>query len=112
MQASGIIDYQAPWHASARCKETTGSVTRLFFSEDYNEIFRARRICEACNVRRECLSAAIARKEHHGVWGGELMRNGRPREPRRVGRPPLVQRLPIFADEVPFPPELDSVGDG
>ncbi len=106
MQIRGIVDYPAEWHAYARCKETTGSVTRLFFSEDYNEIFRARRICETCNVQSECLAAAIARKEHHGVWGGQLMRNGQPREPKRVGRPPKIQRLPIFADEVPFPPDL------
>ena len=30
----------------------------------------AKRICGGCEVREECLSAALERHESHGVWGG------------------------------------------
>jgi len=30
----------------------------------------ARRICDACPVRRQCLDHAIAANEQHGIWGG------------------------------------------
>lgn len=30
----------------------------------------ARRICEACPVRSQCLEHAIAANEAHGIWGG------------------------------------------
>ena len=30
----------------------------------------ARRICEACEIRAECLAWAIRTHETHGVWGG------------------------------------------
>jgi WhiB family transcriptional regulator, redox-sensing transcriptional regulator len=31
---------------------------------------RAKAICAACPVRKDCLDYAIATHEPHGVWGG------------------------------------------
>jgi WhiB family redox-sensing transcriptional regulator len=33
-------------------------------------IAEARRVCYSCPVRVECLEAAIANREPHGMWGG------------------------------------------
>jgi WhiB family transcriptional regulator, redox-sensing transcriptional regulator len=31
---------------------------------------RAKAICSACSVRKDCLDYAVATHEPHGVWGG------------------------------------------
>jgi WhiB family redox-sensing transcriptional regulator len=31
---------------------------------------RAREICAACSVRRDCLDYALRIREPHGIWGG------------------------------------------
>ncbi|MBO0804776.1 MAG: WhiB family transcriptional regulator [Nocardiopsaceae bacterium] len=31
---------------------------------------QAQRICERCQVRRECLEYAMANSQVHGIWGG------------------------------------------
>ncbi|MBX6370704.1 MAG: WhiB family transcriptional regulator [Acidothermus sp.] len=48
----------------------------LFFAESLDEIEAAKALCRRCPVRRECLEAALARREACGVWGGELLENG------------------------------------
>jgi len=49
----------------------------LFFSEDPGEQDLARRICQGCPSRWECLAGALERAEPCGVWGGELLDRGR-----------------------------------
>jgi WhiB family redox-sensing transcriptional regulator len=48
----------------------------------------AKALCATCRHAVECLAMALARDEPDGVWGGELLRDGRviPAYPR-PGRP-------------------------
>ena len=44
---------------------------------------RAKAVCKACPVRRECLQFALATRQSYGVWGGMSERE------RRVARMPV-----------------------
>ena len=73
---------------SARCADGEGSLVRLFFSDQLDEIARARAICRECPVMEACLEGALEREEPWGVWGGELIANGAIlANKRRRGRP-------------------------
>lgn len=81
------------WRVHARCAEGTGQLTALFFSEALDDIARAKAFCGGCTVQDECLSAALDRREPWGVWGGELIANGKVlANKRRRGRPPKHPR--------------------
>ncbi len=80
------------WAALARCSTGTGTMIDLFFSEQIDDINRAKAFCLGCEVRDACLDAAIDNVEPWGVWGGELFLNGKIlAEKRRRGRPPKVR---------------------
>ena len=82
------------WRLEARCRDGAASLTALFFSEQLDDIARAKRFCAPCPVREECLAVAIAAREPWSVWGGELFVNGKVVAQRRQrGRPPKVPRL-------------------
>jgi WhiB family redox-sensing transcriptional regulator len=104
------IEFEAtnePWRSEGRCVDGAGTMTALFFSDDLHDIARAKAICAKCTVSVECLNGAIERQEPWGVWGGELLLNGRiVINKRGRGRPPKVPRAPLVVDEVPIPPEL------
>ena len=70
-------DERETWRLEARCADGTGQLTALFFSEALDDIARAKAFCAGCDVREACLEAAVARREPWGVWGGELLVNGR-----------------------------------
>jgi WhiB family redox-sensing transcriptional regulator len=94
----------AALRSRARCRDGNGTLTHLFFSEDLYDIARAKAICRRCAVRELCLAGALERQEPWGVWGGELLSNGRivvNKRPR--GRPPRVPRPELVVDEVPVP---------
>jgi WhiB family redox-sensing transcriptional regulator len=77
-----------PW-ADARCRDGTGSLTDLFFSDQIPDIARAKAICAGCTLTEACLEGAIERREPWGVWGGNLFANGRIlAQKRKRGRPP------------------------
>ena len=79
------------WQELARCNDGSGSMTELFFSEQLDDIARAKQFCRACPVQAECLDAALERREPWGVWGGELLANGKVlAQKRKRGRPPKV----------------------
>jgi WhiB family redox-sensing transcriptional regulator len=95
-----------PW-AKARCRDGHGTLTHLFFSDEVLEIARAKAICAKCPLRTECLDAALERLEPWGVWGGQLIANGRVVAHKRPrGRPPKHPRPELVVDEVPIPPHL------
>lgn len=98
------------WWAQARCNDTAGSLSGLFFSEELQDIAAAKRICALCPVMEECLAGALARREPWGVWGGQLFRNGRIlATKRRRGRPPKVARPEDELPQVPVPEALSEV---
>ena len=76
---------------TAACRSASSELTALFFSEDFEDLARAKSICARCPVARDCLADALARGEPAGVWGGKELRNGvvRPVH-RRRGRPGKV----------------------
>lgn len=93
--------------APARCADGNGTLTHLFFSDDATMIARAKAICSKCRLTASCLGGALDRAEPWGVWGGELVENGRVvlnKRPR--GRPPKHPRPLLVVDEVPIPPHL------
>ncbi len=97
----------APDWSTARCRDGNGTLTHLFFSDDLLTIARAKAICSKCHLRAECLGEALDRQEPWGVWGGELIENGRivlHKRPR--GRPPKHPRPALVVEEVPIPPHL------
>ncbi len=48
----------------------------LWFAEAPADLERAKTLCAACPVRRQCLAAALERAEPLGVWGGEILDRG------------------------------------
>jgi WhiB family redox-sensing transcriptional regulator len=87
--------------AGPRCADGSGTLTPLFFSDDLVDIGRAKAICTKCALRDNCLSDAIHREEPWGVWGGELLLNGRIVTSKRAcGRPPKHPRPPLVIDEL------------
>jgi WhiB family redox-sensing transcriptional regulator len=89
----GGDEQREAWRLEARCADGTGQLTALFFSEALDDIARAKAFCAGCAVRDDCRQAAVARREPWGVWGGELLVNGRViANKRRRGRPPKHPR--------------------
>ncbi|HMC40022.1 MAG TPA: WhiB family transcriptional regulator [Acidimicrobiales bacterium] len=73
----------------ARCRDGAGSMVPLFFSEQLDDIARAKAICALCPVIEPCLAGAVERREPWGVWGGQLFANGKILAfKRKRGRPP------------------------
>lgn len=71
--SSGVLTED--WYLEAACR---GPSSQWFFpppagerrdERDEREAL-AKAVCAACGVRRDCLDAAIERREAHGIWGG------------------------------------------
>ena len=93
--------------AKPRCADGNGTLTHLFFSDIPLDTARAKAICSKCTLAEDCLAGALDRAEPWGVWGGELVENGRivaNKRPR--GRPPKHPRPAVIIDEVLIPPHL------
>ena len=64
------------WQVKAACRGPQG--TAMFFppsnferkDEKEDRESKAKAICQACLVKKECLQYAVAIKELHGIWGG------------------------------------------
>ncbi len=55
------------WQAEALCAQTD---PEAFFPEKGGSTREAKRVCESCTVRAECLEYALAHDERFGIWGG------------------------------------------
>jgi WhiB family transcriptional regulator, redox-sensing transcriptional regulator len=72
--------------------------SRLWFAERPADLELAKAYCQPCPVRVLCLEGALARREPHGVWGGEIFEQGRitarkaprGRPPQQSGRTPCI----------------------
>lgn len=49
----------------------------LWFAEFPDDLERAKALCGTCPVRGDCLAGALRRGEPCGVWGGEIVQQGR-----------------------------------
>ena len=95
------------WEALASCAEADVVTASWFFSDEIDEIARAKRICAACPVVEDCLETALRHGEQWGVWGGQLFVSGRiVAQKRRRGRPPKVARPEDQLPHVPIPERL------
>jgi WhiB family redox-sensing transcriptional regulator len=62
------------WMARGNCAEESPG---MFFPSDGVGVEVARRICETCPVKAECLEHALLNRIDHGVWGGASERERR-----------------------------------
>lgn len=84
--------------AAARCRDGAATMVGLFFSEQLDDIARAKAICRQCALQAPCLEGALERAEPWGVWGGQLFANGRVLAfKRKRGRPPKSERAQLTA---------------
>ena len=60
-------DTALAWQADALCAQTD---PEAFFPEKGGSTREAKRICQGCEVRDECLEYALAHDERFGIWGG------------------------------------------
>lgn len=66
------------WMGSAACR---GEDTELFYPEGVDDrsatesqYRHAKKICDTCTEKNECLKDALDRDERYGMWGGESPR--------------------------------------
>lgn len=60
----------------------------LWFAETPADLERAKSLCADCPLRTMCLQGALERREPWGVWGGEILDQGRVIAHKRArGRP-------------------------
>ena len=76
------------WQASALCAQVDPEV---FFPDKGGSTKEAKRICQGCEVRSECLEYALEREERFGVWGGLSERERRAK--RGVHDAALLRRI-------------------
>ncbi len=70
------------WMRDAKCR---GIDPAEFFPSDGLGVDHARRVCDDCPVRAECLEYALEFRIEHGVWGGASERERRRILRRRRG---------------------------
>ena len=98
------------WWAHARCNDGSGRLAEMFFSEELQDIARAKHICATCPALIPCLEGALERREPWGVWGGQLFLNGKIlATKRRRGRPPKLPRPEDQLPDIPIPEHLQGV---
>jgi WhiB family redox-sensing transcriptional regulator len=69
------------WQERALCAQTD---PEAFFPEKGGSTREAKRICQSCEVRAECLEYALAHDERFGIWGGMSERERRKLRKRAV----------------------------
>ena len=62
--------------ADARCRDGAASMLNMFFSEQLDDIRRAKAICQTCPIMDACLDGAVSRREPWGVWVASSLPTG------------------------------------
>lgn len=60
-------DENLAWQADSLCAQTD---PEAFFPEKGGSTREAKRICDGCEVRSQCLEYALENDERFGIWGG------------------------------------------
>lgn len=68
------------WQERALCAQTD---PESFFPEKGGSVRDAKKMCSSCEVRQDCLEAALERDERFGIWGGMSERERRSLKLRR-----------------------------
>jgi len=94
LQASELLCRPAAWVLRAACLGVEDP--DIFFPNGERgralaQMEDARKVCEECPVRKECLALALGTGERHGMWGGTT-----PEERVAIHRGPRV-RVPAVA---------------
>jgi WhiB family redox-sensing transcriptional regulator len=104
-----LLATEDSWWAHARCNDGSGRFATMFFSEELQDIARAKHICATCPAMIPCLEGALERREPWGVWGGQLFLNGKIlATKRRRGRPPKLARPEDQLPDIPIPDHLQG----
>ncbi|MFD2024131.1 WhiB family transcriptional regulator [Promicromonospora aerolata] len=61
------IDVDEGWRDQALCAQTD---PETFFPEKGSSSADAKRVCDSCDVRAQCLRYALRNGERFGIWGG------------------------------------------
>ena len=89
---SGAAGRELDWQTLALCRGRGAPRAAVFFSEQIDDIAAAKAFCSDCDVQAPCLAGALARREPWGVWGGELLVNGKIlAQKKKRGRPPKIR---------------------
>ena len=75
------MNEEQEWQDRALCAQTD---PEAFFPEKGGSTREAKRICQGCDVRSECLEYALAHDERFGIWGGLSERERRKLKKRAV----------------------------
>ena len=73
-------DAELSWQERALCAQTD---PEAFFPEKGGSTREAKKVCQSCEVRAECLEYALEHDERFGIWGG-LSERERRKLKRRV----------------------------
>ena len=74
-------DNALSWQTDALCAQTD---PEAFFPEKGGSTREAKRICQVCEVKADCLEYALAHDERFGIWSGLSERERRKLKKRAV----------------------------
>jgi WhiB family transcriptional regulator, redox-sensing transcriptional regulator len=77
----GSAEDEQEWQERALCAQTD---PEAFFPEKGGSTREAKRICQGCEVRSECLEYALGHDERFGIWGGLSERERRKLKKRAI----------------------------
>ena len=69
------------WQADSLCAQTD---PEAFFPEKGGSTRDAKKICQSCDVRSQCLEYALENDERFGIWGGLSERERRKLKKRAI----------------------------
>lgn len=100
---STLLDAYRDWMDDARCLDADPDT---FFPDKGGSTREAKRICDRCTVREDCLAYAMANEERYGIWGGMSER-----ERRRLRRIANARPTPAAPGNGHRRPEPDRTAD-
>jgi WhiB family redox-sensing transcriptional regulator len=66
-----LIEGNESWREEAECgKSSNSKYVDNFFANKPSQQWQAKKICNACPVRKDCVKWALESKQNWGIWGG------------------------------------------